>query len=159
MTGCCSHASSRSANLPVMCGRTASCSYNPASAGSGYSPSNLDLSLFTLYGSPRPDVPLETVEEAMRAEIARLLEDGVSEQEVEDAKRRIVAGAVYARDSLGSGPRIFGRALTTGSTVADVESWPERIEAVTAEQVNAAARAVFDERHSATGLLLPEPVL
>ena len=73
------------------------------------------------------------------------------------AKRRMVADAVYARDSLGSGPRIFGRALTTGSTVAEVESWPERIEAVTVEQVNDAARAVFDPRRSATGVLLPKP--
>ena len=47
--------------------------------------------------------------------------------------------------------------LTTGATVAEVESWPERIEAVTVEHVNAAAKAVFDERRSATGVLLPKP--
>ena len=128
-----------------------------AGAGSAYSSSNLDLSTFTLYSSPRPGVPLEEVEAALRAELARLLEDGVTAQEVEDAKRRMIAAAVYARDSLGSGPRIFGRALTTGSTVADVESWPERIEAVTLEEVNAAAKIVFDERRSATGILLPKP--
>ncbi|MDX1574596.1 MAG: pitrilysin family protein [Kiloniellales bacterium] len=128
-----------------------------ASAGSAYGASALDLSSFSLYGSPRPDVPVEEVEAALRAELARLLEDGVSEDEVAVAKRRLLADAVYARDSLGSGPRIFGRALTTGATVADVESWPERIEAVTVEQVNAAAKAVFVERRSATGLLLPKP--
>ncbi len=126
-------------------------------AGSGYGASALDLSSFTLYGSPRPDVPVEQVEAALRQEVARLLEDGVSEEEVEVAKRRMIAQAVYARDALDTGPRIFGRALTTGQTVADVEAWPERIAAVTAEQVNAAARAVFDDRHSATGVLLPKP--
>ena len=128
-----------------------------ANAGSGYGANSLDLATFTLFGSPRPGVPLDKVEEALRQELARLLEEGVSEQEVADAKRRMVADAVYVRDSLGSGPRIFGRALTTGSTVDDVENWPDRIEAVTVEQVNEAARAVFDERRSATGLLLPEP--
>ena len=126
-------------------------------AGSGYGASALDLSSFTLYGSPRPDVPVEQVEDALRQEVARLLEDGVSEEEVEVAKRRMIAQAVYARDALNTGPRIFGRALTTGQTVADVEAWPERIAAVTAEQVNAAARAVFDDQHSATGVLLPKP--
>jgi len=128
-----------------------------AGAGSGYGASSLDLSAFTLFGSPRPGVPLDKVEAALREELARLLEDGVSEEEVEVAKRRMVASAVYARDSLGSGPRIFGRALTTGETVESVESWPERIEAVTVEQVNDAAKAVFDDRHSATGILLPKP--
>ena len=128
-----------------------------AGAGSGYGASSLDLSTFTLFGSPRPGVPLDKVEAALREELARLLEDGVSEEEVEVAKRRMVASAVYARDSLGSGPRIFGRALTTGETVESVESWPERIEAVTVEQVNDAAKAVFDDRHSATGILLPKP--
>jgi zinc protease len=128
-----------------------------ASAGSAYSASALDLSSFTLFGSPRPDVPVEEVEAALRAELARLLEEGVSAEEVATAKRRMLADAVYARDSLGSGPRVFGRALTTGTTVAEVESWPERIEAVTVEQVNEAAKAVFDERRSATGLLLPKP--
>ncbi len=128
-----------------------------AGAGSSYSASALDLSSFSLYGSPRPEVSLEEVEAALRAELARLLEEGVSAEEVATAKRRMLADAVYAQDSLGSGPRIFGRALTTGASVADVESWPERIEAVTVEQVNAAAKAVFDERRSATGLLLPKP--
>ena len=128
-----------------------------AGAGSGYGASSLDLSTFTLFGSPRPGVPLDKVEAGLRAELARLLEDGVSEEEVEVAKRRMVADAVYARDSLGGGPRIFGRALTTGETVESVESWPERIEAVTVEQVNDAAKAVFDDRHSATGILLPKP--
>jgi len=128
-----------------------------AGAGTGYGANTLDLATFTLYGSPRPGVPVEKVEEALRQELARLLEEGVGEQEVADAKRRMVADAVYLRDSLGGGPRIFGRALTTGSTVDDVESWPERIEAVTVEQVNEAAKAVFDERRSVTGVLLPEP--
>ena len=64
---------------------------------------------------------------------------------------------IYARDSLNTAPNIFGRALTNGRSVADVESWPERIEAVSVAQVNAAARAVFLENNSVTGLLLPEP--
>jgi zinc protease len=128
-----------------------------SAAGSSYGGDSLDLTDFTLYGSPRPDVPVEQVESALRQELARLLEDGVGEEEVALAKQRMIAQAVYARDALSTGARVLGRALTTGGTVEDVEGWPERIEAVTVEQVNAAARAVFDERSSATGILLPEP--
>jgi zinc protease len=128
-----------------------------ASAGSSYTANTLDLSDFALYGSPRPDVPLEQVEAALHRELARIVDEGVRADEVEVAKRRMLADAVYARDSLDAGPRIFGTALTTGQTVAEVESWPERIEAVTVEQVKEAAKAVFDERRSATGVLLPGP--
>ncbi len=80
----------------------------------------------------------------------------MTESEVASAKRRLRAGAIFARDSLGTGPNIFGRALTTGRSVADVEAWPERVTAVTVEQVNAAAREVFLDNRSVTGLLLPK---
>jgi len=73
------------------------------------------------------------------------------------AKQRLRAGAVFARDSLSTAPNVFGRALTSGQSVADVEAWPDRIETVTEEQVEAAARAVLRDEQSVTGLLLPKP--
>ncbi len=127
------------------------------SAGAGYSSGGLDSGSFSFYASPRPGIEIGKVEAALRAEIARLLKDGVSGEEVATARKRLRAGAIYARDSLSTAPNIFGRALTTGQSVADVEAWPERIEAVTAEQVNAAARATLRDVQSVTGLLLPEP--
>ena len=126
-----------------------------ASAGSGYRATAYDLGTFDFHASPRPGGDINELEAALRAEIARLLEGGVTEAEVAAAKRRLRAAAIFARDSLGTGPNIFGRALTTGQSVADVESWPERIEAVTVEQVDAAAHAVFLDNRSVTGLLLP----
>ena len=66
------------------------------------------------------------------------------------------ASAVYERDSLTGPANIFGAALATGRTIADVEAWPERIGAVTTEEVNAAARFVIREREAVTGVLLPE---
>jgi zinc protease len=44
----------------------------------------------------------------------------------------------------------------TGSTLEDVEAWPDRIGAVTAADVAAAAKAVFDPNYSVTGILLPK---
>ena len=78
------------------------------------------------------------------------------EDEVARAKSSLQAGAVKARDSLSAPARIVGRALATGSTIEDIEAWPERIGAVTAAQVQAAAKAVFDPDYSVTGLLLPK---
>jgi len=128
-----------------------------AGAGASYSPSAYDLATFTLWGSPRPGVEPEALEAALREETAILLRDGVTEQEVERAKQRLMDAAVFARDSVTGPAFAFGRALTTGSSVEDVEAWPERIGAVTAEQVEAALRLVLVPERSVTGVLRPEP--
>ncbi len=127
-----------------------------AGAGSGYDSSSFDLSSFRVSASPRIGVEIETLEAALRKEIERLLAEGVTEEEVSKAKKRMTALAVYARDNLSTGARVFGSALTTGTTVEDIEAWPERIEAVTVEQVNEAARAVLRDIQSVTSYLLPE---
>ncbi|MCB2010314.1 MAG: insulinase family protein, partial [Geminicoccaceae bacterium] len=116
---------------------------------------SLDPTTFRIYASPRPGVSLDDLEMAVDGEIERLLTDGVSGEEVARVKKRMLAEAVYARDSLSGAARIFGTALTTGQTVDDVEAWPERIEAVTAEEVETVARLVLDRRRSVTGKLLP----
>ncbi len=128
-----------------------------ASAGSGYSGNSFDTSSFDFYASPRQGVTLEAVEAAVRAEIEALLRDGVSDDEVAAAKKRLRADAIFARDALGTAPNVIGRALASGRTLEDVETWPELVSAVTVDAVNAAARAVLRDTNSVTGLLKPEP--
>lgn len=129
-----------------------------SSAGGDYGGDAYDLSTFDFYVSPRPGVEIDKAEMALRAEIATLLEKGVSAQEVAEAKKRLAAGAIFARDSLGAAPRIIGRALATGRGIEELEAWPERIGAVTQGEVNAAAKAVFLDKNSVTSVLLPEPL-
>jgi zinc protease len=128
------------------------------SAGTYYRGDSLDPTTFRLYASPQPGVSLDQIEAATEAEIARLKTDPFTEAEVARATQRMVAEAIYARDSLSTAARSFGAALTTGQTVEDVEAWPERIQAVTAEQVNAAADHVFASERSVTGRLVPAPM-
>jgi zinc protease len=124
------------------------------SAGASYRGTALDLATFRIYASPRPGVSLDRLEAAVEAELQRLVAAPITQQEVERATRRLVAEAIYAQDSLGTAVRSFGAALTTGRTVEDVEAWPERIAAVTADQVNAAAAYVFRPETSVTGRLV-----
>lgn len=126
-----------------------------ASAGAWYSAGSLDLTTFGFWFSPRPGVAMDDVEAAIDSQIETLLADGVSEDELARAKRRLIDSAVFARDSVSGPARVFGAALASGQTVDDVEAWPARIEAVTVDQVNAAARAVFRPDASTTGILLP----
>jgi zinc protease len=126
------------------------------SAGAYYDADGLGPSTLVVYASPTPGVDVETLAAAVDGEIEVLLRDGVSEDEVARAKRRMRASTVYARDSLRTGVRVLGAALATGRTVEDVESWPARIDAVTVSQIAAGALAVFDESRSVTALLLPD---
>lgn len=128
------------------------------SAGAYYRGTALDLTTFRVYASPRPGVSLEELEAAVDAQLARLESEPITAAEVERATGRMTAEAVYALDSLSRAVRSFGAALATGGTVEDVEAWPERIAAVTAEQVNAAAAYVLDPEGSVTGRLKPAPV-
>jgi len=127
-------------------------------AGSNYDGDNVDLSVFSLYASAQPGggaAAVDAIEKAVDAEIAKLLNDGVTDDEVVRAKAILRAEAVKARDSLAGPARIVGTALATGNSVADVEAWPDRIGAVTVADVNAAAKAVFNINYSVTGILLP----
>ena len=126
-----------------------------SSAGAWYQSDALDATSFQIYASPRGSATLDDVEKAMDAEIARIADQGVTDDELAAAKKRYVRSLIFARDSQSGMARIYGSTLTTGGTIEDIEKWPERIEAVTAEQVRDAARRHLDNRRSVTGYLLP----
>jgi len=123
------------------------------SAGANYDASGLGPGRFTFYAAPRPGVSIGKLQAAVEAEVAKIIDKGVADKDVARAKTRVLAEAVYALDSLATGAHVLGAALASGRTIDDVESWPDRIEAVTTEAVNAAARAVIKGRPSVTAVL------
>src|SRR5215470_1101059 len=125
-----------------------------ADAGAWYQDAALDMSRLGLYGTPRPGVTLHQLEDAIDGVVAEVIEKGLTSEEIERAKNRMIAAYVYAQDNQASLARLYGAALTTGSTVEEVQSRPQRLRAVTAEAVNAAARHWLDSRRSATGYLV-----
>jgi zinc protease len=126
-------------------------------AGSDYNPSAYDQGTFSFYGAPRDGVPLDRIEKAIDGEIAQLLKDGVTDQELKDAKHRMQIAAVKSRDSLSGAADMVATRIATGSSLADIQAWPDRIAAVTAADVLAAAKLVLVLNNSATGTLLPAP--
>jgi zinc protease len=126
------------------------------SAGAWYESSALDLSKFGFYGAPRQGVTLPQLEADTDAVIADVIANGVSAEELERAKFRLIADAVYAQDNQDSMARWYGTALMTGATVNDVRNWPGRIRAVTAGQVQDAAHMWLDKRRSVTGYLIKD---
>ena len=93
---------------------------------------------------------------ALDAVIAELIAKGVNVDELDRTKSRLIADATYAQDNQATMARWYGGALMTGASVDDVRRWPERIRAVTAEQVQDAARKWLDKRRSVTGFLIKD---
>jgi zinc protease len=126
------------------------------SASADYAPTALGLTNFSIYATPKTGVAVADLEAAIAAQLRQIVEHGVEADEVARARQRMQAAAIYARDSLAGPANIVGAALAIGQSLDDVAAWPERIGAVTASEVAAAARAVLIERNSVTGILLPE---
>jgi zinc protease len=126
------------------------------SADAWYDSSALDMSKFTVSGSPRPGVTLPQLESEIDTVIGQIIDKGVTSEELERTKTRLIADAVYAQDNQASMARWYGTALTTGGSVNDVRRWPDRIRAVTADQVRDAARQWLDKRRSVTGYLIKD---
>jgi len=125
-------------------------------AGGFYQGSSLDDTRFGVYAIPQPGIGFPAVEAAIDDVIAEVVKDGVRPEELERAKTRMIADAVYAQDNQAALARWYGVSLTTGTTVDDVKAWPDYIRSVMAEQVRDAARTWLDRRRSVTGYLVKE---
>ena len=126
-----------------------------ASSGAFYSGVALDPVRFHIFASPNEGRSLAELEAAIDGVIGEVIENGVGEAALARAKTGFAAAAIYARDNVRGAARVYGRALATGRTVADVRRFPERIEKVGVADIHRAAKHVFDRRRSVTGLLRP----
>ena len=126
------------------------------SVGAWYSGDDLDNGRFGFYGVPRDPVTLRDLEHAIEAELERVARDGVTEKELERAKIQLIAGAVYAQDSQFALARVFGSSLAAGATLKQVQEWPVRIEAVTAQDIKQVANVYLLDNEPVTGYLVQD---
>ncbi|TNF57590.1 MAG: insulinase family protein [Rhodobacteraceae bacterium] len=123
-------------------------------AGAFYRGISLDDTTFDLVVVPAPGVTLQQAEDAMDAALAQFIEDGVDPEQLERIKMQLRASEIYARDNAEGIAQRYGSALTSGLTVQDVQDWPRVLQAVTAEDIVEAARAVLRREASVTGWLM-----
>jgi zinc protease len=105
--------------------------------------------------SPSPSVSLDDVKKALLEATERFVREGPTAEELARAKKGIRASEIFARDNQRSMAEWYGVMLTAGQTVQEVETWDDRIAAVTAEQVKAAANKYLTKNH-VDARLLPE---
>jgi zinc protease len=125
-------------------------------AAANYDGTAVDATRLSIYATPKAGVSLTQLEAAIDAVLAELIENGVTAEELDRAKSRLIADAVYANDNQRMLAQWYGASLATGATVQDVQAWPDRVRALTAENVRDAARRWLDKRRSVTGYLVKD---
>jgi zinc protease len=126
-----------------------------SNAGGWYSGSGLDSGKIAVYVVPADGVGLDRVEAAIDAVLTELRDKGVTEAELERAKKAYLADFVYESDNQSTLARRYGWGLVVGRTLADLDAWPERIARVTLADIKKVAGQYLDLRRSVTGTLLP----
>jgi zinc protease len=126
------------------------------SAGAGYTGTALDPTQFMISVSPKPGVEFSKIEQVIDRVIADVGQNPVRSEDLERVKTQLIAEAIYAQDNQATLARWYGGALTTGLSIDDIRSWPDRIRAVTAERVREAAQKWLDKKRSVTGYLIKD---
>jgi len=127
------------------------------SVGAWYQGMSLDDTRLAIFATPQQNVTLQQLEAAIDQVIADVAANGITADELETARTKLIADVVYAQDSQATLARWYGSALTSGATVDEVTTWPDRVAKVTAEQVRDAARTWLDKKRSVTGFLIKDP--
>ncbi len=122
--------------------------------GAFYRGVSLDDTTFDLFVVPAEGVTLQEAEDAMDEVVADFIAEGVNQEDLDRIKMQLRAAQTYARDNVDGIGNRYGRALTSGLTVEDVQAWPDILQAVTGEEIIAAAREVLQPEASVTGWLM-----
>ncbi len=128
-----------------------------ASAGAWYGGIAYDTTRIGISATPLPGVALEDLDRAVDGVISEIVENGITQEELARAKTKLVADVVYSWDDPFTLARMYGAALTTGLTIETIQKWPDRIRAVTADEVQKAAKKWLASRHFVTGYLVKPP--
>ncbi|MGY4598663.1 zinc protease [Bradyrhizobium sp. GM22.5] len=126
------------------------------SASASYSSISLDPTQFAISASPKSGVSFAEVEQVVDGVIADIAQNPIRAEDLERVKTQLIAEAIYAQDNQAVLARWYGGALTTGLSIEDIRSWPDRIRAVTAEQVRTVAQKWLEKKRSVTGYLIKD---
>jgi zinc protease len=129
-----------------------------ASAGAGYDGHDRMESLFLLSGTPSNGYTVKDLEKALLEQVQRLRETPAEQEELDRVKAQIRADKVYEQDSIFYQAMQLGILETVGLSWKDAEHYLERIEAVSAEQVQAVANKYLVQDRLTVAELVPQPI-
>ena len=129
-----------------------------ASAGASYSAFTRLPGMLLIDGIPAKGRSVAELEQALLAQIDRLREDPVAEDELERIRTQLIAAKVYEKDSVYAQAMQLGRLETVGLGWPLVDEYVEHLSRVTPEQVRSVARKYLTENNLTVATLDPQPI-
>lgn len=129
-----------------------------SAAGAGYDPTSRGPGLFMFEATPSEGKTAAEVETALRQEMARVMKDGISAAELARVKAQVLAGEVYKRDSVFYQAMQIGQMECIGLGHQSLPVMLEKLQAVTAEQVQQVAREFLQDDNLTVAVLDPQPL-
>lgn len=129
-----------------------------SSAGASYDLYDRQSSLFLFDGTPSNSHSVEDLQQGLLEQIARLQEQPVTIDELARIKAQVVAGNIYAQDSVFYQGMKIGQLESVGLDWRLEDEYVERLNAVTSEQVQAVAKKYLVENHRTVAELDPLPI-
>ncbi len=126
-------------------------------AGASYGLAGRGPQTFSLSAVPAVGVSTDAVIAALKQEVSRIAQEGIGAAELARVKTQWMASETYKLDSVFNQARELGSYWINGW---DVDAGPrlmDRLQGVTAEQVQSVAQRLFDDERLTTGVLLPDP--
>jgi zinc protease len=128
-----------------------------SSAGGWYSGAGLDSGSIAIYAVAAEGVDLGKLEASMDGVLHELREKGVTQSELDRAKKAFIAEFVYESDSQSALARRYAEGALLGQTIEEVNDFPAAIARVTVADIARVTAKHLDIRNSVTGTLIPVP--
>jgi zinc protease len=129
-----------------------------SSVGAGYDPTSRGPGMFTLDGTPSTGKSVADLEAGLRQQIALLVKDGVSEEELKRVKAQVTASEVYKLDSVFYQAMQIGQMESIGLGHKAIQIMLKKLQEVTAQQVQDVAREFFQDDNLSVAVLDPQPI-
>ena len=111
---------------------------------------------FWMWGQLAPGVEREQFTKAVEDVVRKLVDEGVTDDELTRTKNRFLSDRVFSQESASDLASDLGRSETVYGGWKYSLEYPDMIRAVTAEDVRRVAAAYLYPKNSVTGWLLPE---
>ncbi len=126
------------------------------SAGAGYGLTSRLSDMFELEATPAEGTSVEQMEAALKNEVVKLQKTLISPEELQRIKAQVLASAVYERDSNFYQAMQLGMLETVGLGWQKADEYVNKINQVTAEQVQQAATKYLIDDHLNIAYLEPQ---
>ncbi|GAB4117141.1 MAG: pitrilysin family protein [Sideroxydans sp.] len=126
--------------------------------GAGYGNTSRGPTLFSLEATPAPGKTVNELEAALREQLQSIVRDGVSEEELRRVRAQVTAAEVYKLDSVFYQAMQIGQMESIGLSHRDLPVMLQKLQAVTAAQVQQVAREILQDDQLTIAVLDPQPL-